>query len=303
MVENRRFGNLLPHLILWIGIAIVAFPVYLAFIGSTHEPTIISNGQMPLTPGSVLPGKLLPHDLHRHERHDARAGRHHAAQQFHHGDDDRLRQDRDLDHLGLCDRVFPLSAPHDGVLGHLRHPDAARRGAHLSDLQGRRRPQPARYLFGADPSAGRLGDRDAAVPPVLHDGAGRAGGSLAHRRRRAVPLLQGYAAAALAHQHGGAVRDPVHLRLEPVSLAAADHHPRRHADDRHRHQEDDRDFRRADRMAARDGDRHAGDAAAGRRGDADAEAVRARAGGDGEVRWPKSHCRDVRRSTPAASRP
>ena len=51
MVENRPFNNLLPHLILWIGIAIVAFPVYLAFVGSTHEPTIISNGQMPLTPG------------------------------------------------------------------------------------------------------------------------------------------------------------------------------------------------------------------------------------------------------------
>src|SRR5205823_5370535 len=31
MVENRPFNNLLPHLILWIGIAIVAFPVYLAF--------------------------------------------------------------------------------------------------------------------------------------------------------------------------------------------------------------------------------------------------------------------------------
>ncbi len=51
MVEQHRFGNLLPHLILWIGIAIIAFPVYLAFVASTHEPTIISNGQMPLTPG------------------------------------------------------------------------------------------------------------------------------------------------------------------------------------------------------------------------------------------------------------
>ena len=51
MVEQHRFGNLLPHLILWIGIGIVAFPVYLAFVASTHEPTIISNGQMPLWPG------------------------------------------------------------------------------------------------------------------------------------------------------------------------------------------------------------------------------------------------------------
>jgi len=51
MVERRRFGNFLPHVILWIGVAIVAFPVYLAFIASTHEHTIIANGQMPLTPG------------------------------------------------------------------------------------------------------------------------------------------------------------------------------------------------------------------------------------------------------------
>jgi sn-glycerol 3-phosphate transport system permease protein len=54
MVENRRFWNLLPHVVLWIGIAIVAFPVYLAFVGSTHEPTIIANGQMPLKPGAKL---------------------------------------------------------------------------------------------------------------------------------------------------------------------------------------------------------------------------------------------------------
>ncbi len=31
MVERRRFGNILPQLVLWIGIGIVAFPVYLAF--------------------------------------------------------------------------------------------------------------------------------------------------------------------------------------------------------------------------------------------------------------------------------
>ena len=52
MVENRPFNNLIPHLILWIGIAIVVFPVYLAFVGSTHEASVIANGQMPLTPGA-----------------------------------------------------------------------------------------------------------------------------------------------------------------------------------------------------------------------------------------------------------
>ena len=34
MVERRRFGDLIPHLVLWTGIAIVAFPVYLCFVGS-----------------------------------------------------------------------------------------------------------------------------------------------------------------------------------------------------------------------------------------------------------------------------
>ena len=33
-------------------------------------------------------------------------------------------------------------------------------------------------------------------------------------------------AAAVEDQHRGAVRDPVHLRLEPVPVAAADHQPR-----------------------------------------------------------------------------
>src|SRR5207248_590862 len=42
-------------------------------------------------------------------------------------------------------------------------------------------------------------------------------------------------------------------------------------------------LRRADRMAARHGDRRARDAAAGRRGDPDAEVVRARTRRDGEV--------------------
>ena len=52
MVEHRRFANLLPHLILLIGVAVVAFPVYLAVIASTHDNTVIANGQMPLYPGS-----------------------------------------------------------------------------------------------------------------------------------------------------------------------------------------------------------------------------------------------------------
>ncbi|MBV8449700.1 MAG: sn-glycerol-3-phosphate ABC transporter permease UgpE [Hyphomicrobiales bacterium] len=53
MVEHRRFGNFLPHLVLLIGVAIVAFPVYMAVIASTHDNAVIANGQMPLTPGTL----------------------------------------------------------------------------------------------------------------------------------------------------------------------------------------------------------------------------------------------------------
>ncbi|MEA2759410.1 MAG: sn-glycerol 3-phosphate transport system permease protein [Methylobacteriaceae bacterium] len=54
MIENRRFGNLPAHLVLITGVVIVAFPVYLAVIGSTHTAETIANGQLPLWPGGEL---------------------------------------------------------------------------------------------------------------------------------------------------------------------------------------------------------------------------------------------------------
>jgi sn-glycerol 3-phosphate transport system permease protein len=52
MVENQGIRRLVAHFILWIGIAIVAFPVYLAFVASTQVAASIANGQMSLLPGS-----------------------------------------------------------------------------------------------------------------------------------------------------------------------------------------------------------------------------------------------------------
>lgn len=51
MVERKGIGTLIPHLILWLGVAVVAFPVYLAFVASTQEAYLIANGQMSLLPG------------------------------------------------------------------------------------------------------------------------------------------------------------------------------------------------------------------------------------------------------------
>ena len=54
MVERRRFGDLIPHLILLLGVALVAFPVYLCFVGSTLPQATIANGQMGLAPGPLF---------------------------------------------------------------------------------------------------------------------------------------------------------------------------------------------------------------------------------------------------------
>jgi sn-glycerol 3-phosphate transport system permease protein len=52
MIENRRWGNLPAHLVLILGVIIVAFPVYIAVIASTHSAETIANGQLSLLPGS-----------------------------------------------------------------------------------------------------------------------------------------------------------------------------------------------------------------------------------------------------------
>ena len=52
MVEKRTFLRfIMPHIILGIGVLIVFFPVWLAFVASTWDAATISNGQMGLTPG------------------------------------------------------------------------------------------------------------------------------------------------------------------------------------------------------------------------------------------------------------
>ena len=51
MVENRPFLNFLAHLILIVGAAVVVFPVYVAFIASTHGGNDFLSGVVPLLPG------------------------------------------------------------------------------------------------------------------------------------------------------------------------------------------------------------------------------------------------------------
>jgi sn-glycerol 3-phosphate transport system permease protein len=52
MVENRPLLDFLAHLVLVIGVIIVAFPVWIALVASTHEPSTFLSGVVPLWFGS-----------------------------------------------------------------------------------------------------------------------------------------------------------------------------------------------------------------------------------------------------------
>jgi sn-glycerol 3-phosphate transport system permease protein len=52
MVENKPWLTVLSHLVLIVGILIVALPVYIAIIASTRGPTEFLTGLLPLLPGT-----------------------------------------------------------------------------------------------------------------------------------------------------------------------------------------------------------------------------------------------------------
>ena len=51
MVERRPTLGLLAHFVMVIGVLIVAFPIYLAFVASTHSAQEIMQAPMPILPG------------------------------------------------------------------------------------------------------------------------------------------------------------------------------------------------------------------------------------------------------------
>lgn len=52
MVESRTTLGILAHAVMIVGVLIVAFPLYLAFVASTHTAQEIVQAPMPLLPGS-----------------------------------------------------------------------------------------------------------------------------------------------------------------------------------------------------------------------------------------------------------
>ncbi|MDR7377344.1 sn-glycerol 3-phosphate transport system permease protein [Rhodoferax ferrireducens] len=52
MVERRSFAGMLAHVILILGVIIVAFPVYITFVASTHTASEMVQMPIPMLPGS-----------------------------------------------------------------------------------------------------------------------------------------------------------------------------------------------------------------------------------------------------------
>ena len=81
MVERNRFLSVLTHLVLLAGVAVVAFPIYMTLVASTHTAQEIIQVPMPLTPGDAL-RRELPGRLHR-------PGHRHGLERAGGADDDR----------------------------------------------------------------------------------------------------------------------------------------------------------------------------------------------------------------------
>ena len=54
MVENRPFLTVLSHLVVLIGVIIIAFPVWMTFVASTHSQQTMLQSPIPLLPGPHL---------------------------------------------------------------------------------------------------------------------------------------------------------------------------------------------------------------------------------------------------------
>ncbi|MBT0569673.1 sn-glycerol-3-phosphate ABC transporter permease UgpE [Curvibacter sp. CHRR-16] len=54
MVERRPWLDFLSHAILIVGVLIIAFPIYVTFVASTHTTQDVVQNPMPLLPGSEL---------------------------------------------------------------------------------------------------------------------------------------------------------------------------------------------------------------------------------------------------------
>ena len=64
MVENRPFLTFFSHVVVILGVIVIAFPVWMTFVASTHDQATMLRSPVPLLPGRHLFENLplLPED-------------------------------------------------------------------------------------------------------------------------------------------------------------------------------------------------------------------------------------------------
>ena len=59
MVENRPFVTFLSHLVVILGLIIIAFPVWMTFVAATHDQETMLRSPVPIWPGTAPVRELL----------------------------------------------------------------------------------------------------------------------------------------------------------------------------------------------------------------------------------------------------
>ena len=171
MVEHRPLSDFIAYAILTLGVFIVAFPVYLALIASTHDAATVVGGHMPATPGG--------HTLENYYRAifvgGSRTSREPVA---------NMLINSFVSAIGIAVGKIFISILSAYAVVYFRFP--FRKTAFwiifitlMLPVEVRIYPtykvvadlRHARHLCRPDPAADRIGHRHPAVPPVLHDRA------------------------------------------------------------------------------------------------------------------------------------
>ena len=245
MVERNRTLVVLSHLVMVLGLLIVAFPLYLAFVASTHTSQDIVQVPMPLLPGGNL---VETYKTALFGGGDGAGSTAPAA---------RMMWVSLVTALVITVGKISISLLSAFAIVYFRFPlknlffwaifvtlmlpvevrimptyKVVSDLGMLNTFAGLTVPliasATATFLFRQF----FLTVPDELVEAARVDGAG----PMRFFKDILLPLVQDV--------DRGAVRDPVHLRLEPVPLAAAGHHQRRHVPGGHRHQAHDRRRRR-----------------------------------------------------------
>src|SRR5881409_3432615 len=145
MVERQSGLTLLTHAVLLAGIAVVAFPIYVTFVASTHTLDDVVRAPMPLLPGHLLV-----------ENYQAVLG--HGLRSAGGAPVGRMLVNSLVMAVVIAAGKIAISLLSAFAIVYFRFPfrcrllddlpdaHAPRRGAHRPDLQGHRRPRHAQLL-------------------------------------------------------------------------------------------------------------------------------------------------------------